>query len=85
MDQFLTYKKGNLGPVFNFTAYIYIYTYICNYCNTRKEKGRKKQESHNPLKQIKKDLGKTSTGGQLVVKNSRSFIVKIGQEKTHQN
>ena len=25
MDQFLTYKKGNLGPVFNFTAYIYIY------------------------------------------------------------
>ena len=23
MDQFLTYKKGNLGPVFNFTAYIY--------------------------------------------------------------
>ena len=28
MDQFLTYKKGNLGPVFNFTAYIYIYTHI---------------------------------------------------------
>ena len=27
LDQFLTYKKGNLGPVFNFTAYIYIY--IC--------------------------------------------------------
>ena len=27
MDQFLTYKKGNLGPVFNFTAYIYIH--IC--------------------------------------------------------
>ena len=25
MDQFLTYKKGNLGPAFNFTAYIYIY------------------------------------------------------------
>ena len=31
MDQFLTYKKGNLGPVFNSTAnmlyniYIYIY------------------------------------------------------------
>ena len=25
LDQFLTYKKGNLGPVFNFTAYIYIY------------------------------------------------------------
>ena len=25
IDQFLTYKKGNLGPVFNFTAYIYIY------------------------------------------------------------
>ena len=24
MDQFLTCKKGNLGPVFNFTAYIYI-------------------------------------------------------------
>ena len=24
MDQFLTYKKGNLGPIFNFTAYIYI-------------------------------------------------------------
>ena len=23
MDQFLTYKKANLGPVFNFTAYIY--------------------------------------------------------------
>ena len=21
MDQFLTYKKGNLGPVFNFTAF----------------------------------------------------------------
>ena len=28
MDQFLTYKKGNLGPVFNFTAYIYTYTHI---------------------------------------------------------
>ena len=27
MDQFLTYKKGNLGPVFKFTAYIYIYIY----------------------------------------------------------
>ena len=25
MDQFLTYKKANLGPIFNFTAYIYIY------------------------------------------------------------
>ena len=23
MDQFLTYKKGSLGPVFNFTADIY--------------------------------------------------------------
>ena len=30
LDQFLTYKKGNLGPVFNFTAYIYIYIHsIC--------------------------------------------------------
>ena len=28
MDQILTYKKGNLGPVFNFTAYIYVYIYI---------------------------------------------------------
>ena len=27
MDQFLTYKKGNLGPFFNFTAYIYIYIF----------------------------------------------------------
>ena len=25
LDQFLTYKKGNLGPVFNSTAYIYMY------------------------------------------------------------
>ena len=25
LDQFLTYKTPNLGPVFNFTAYIYIY------------------------------------------------------------
>ena len=24
MDQFLTYKKANLGPIFNFTAYIYM-------------------------------------------------------------
>ena len=32
MDQFLTYKKGNLGPVFNFTAYIYIYIYISVCC-----------------------------------------------------
>ena len=24
MDQFLTYKKAKIGPVFNFTAYIYI-------------------------------------------------------------
>ena len=23
MDQFLTLKRANLGPVFNFTAYIY--------------------------------------------------------------
>ena len=30
LDQFLTYKRPNLGPVFNFTAnkYIYIYIYI---------------------------------------------------------
>ena len=28
MDQFLTLKRANLGPVFNFTAYIYIYIYI---------------------------------------------------------
>ena len=28
MDQFLTYKKGNLGPVFNFTAYTYVALYI---------------------------------------------------------
>ena len=28
MDQFLTYKKANLGPIFNFTAYAYIYIYI---------------------------------------------------------
>ena len=29
MDQFLPYKKGNLGPVFNSTAYIYVaYIYI---------------------------------------------------------
>ena len=27
MDQFLTYKKGNLGPVFNFTAYM-LYNYF---------------------------------------------------------
>ena len=27
LDQFLTYKTPNLGPVFNFTAYIYIYIY----------------------------------------------------------
>ena len=25
LDQFLTLKPPNLGPVFNFTAYIYIY------------------------------------------------------------
>ena len=25
LDQFLTYKKANLGPVFNFTASYYIY------------------------------------------------------------
>ena len=25
LGQFLTYKKGNLGPVFNFTAYIYTF------------------------------------------------------------
>ena len=28
LDQFLTYKKGNLGPIFNFTAHIYIYIYL---------------------------------------------------------
>ena len=29
LDQFLTLKPPNLGPVFNFTAYIaYIYIYI---------------------------------------------------------
>ena len=27
LDQFLTYKTPNLGPVFNFTTYIYIYIY----------------------------------------------------------
>ena len=25
LDQFLTYKTPNLGPVFNFTAYIYMW------------------------------------------------------------
>ena len=29
LDQFLTYKTPNLGPVFNFTAYIYIYMLWC--------------------------------------------------------
>ena len=28
MDQFLTLKRAKIGPVFNFTAYIYIYGYI---------------------------------------------------------
>ena len=28
LDQFLTYKTPNLGPVLNFTAYIYIYIYM---------------------------------------------------------
>ena len=28
MDQFLTYKKAKIGPVFNFTAHIYIYNAI---------------------------------------------------------
>ena len=32
LDQFLTYKKGNLGPVFNFTAYIYILGLSCSRC-----------------------------------------------------
>ena len=36
MDQFLTYKKGNLGPVFNFTAFIYIYIYIHTYLHAVK-------------------------------------------------
>ena len=29
LDQFLTLKPPNLGSVFNFTAHIYIYIYIC--------------------------------------------------------
>ena len=35
LDQFLTYKRPNLGPVFNSTAqiYIYIYTHTENYIN----------------------------------------------------
>ena len=33
MDQFLAYKKGNLGPVFNFTAYIYIYIFMPDHSN----------------------------------------------------
>ena len=28
MDHFLTLKRANVGPLFNFTAHIYIYTYI---------------------------------------------------------
>ena len=28
LDQFLTYKRPNLGPIFNSTAYIYIYIYM---------------------------------------------------------
>ena len=31
LDQFLTYKTPNLGPVFNFTAHIYIYMLWCYY------------------------------------------------------
>ena len=46
LDQFLTYRKANLGPVFNFTAYIYmcIYKYIHIYIHTcvfvRRENGK---------------------------------------------
>ena len=29
LDQFLTLETPNLGPVFNSTAYIYIYLFIC--------------------------------------------------------
>ena len=29
LDQFLTLETPNLGPVFNSTAYIYIYIYAC--------------------------------------------------------
>ena len=28
LDQFLTLKPPNLGPILNFTAYIYIYIYM---------------------------------------------------------
>ena len=31
LDQFLTYKKANLGPFLNFTAYIYMLVYIYIY------------------------------------------------------
>ena len=31
LDQFLTYKKARIGPVFNFTAYIYTHIYIYIY------------------------------------------------------
>ena len=31
LDQFLTLKPLNLGPVFNFTVYIYIYMLWCYY------------------------------------------------------
>ena len=32
LDQFLTYKTPNLGPVFNFTAHIYIYVVESKIC-----------------------------------------------------
>ena len=28
MDQFLTLEKAKIGPVFNSTAYIYVYIYM---------------------------------------------------------
>ena len=29
MDQFLIFKRAKIGPIFNFSAYIYIYIYMC--------------------------------------------------------
>ena len=54
LDQFLTYKRPNLGPAFNFTAYIYIYIYRIWQTKIEKKKLERKIEREKKIKKITK-------------------------------
>ena len=86
MDQFLTYKKGNLGPVFNFTAYIYIYMFLhidrleadgregVRSKGRERKKGTKRKEKRNKRKEQRQKEGVRAFSFLSVINRRLKFI-----------